>query len=479
MVFRNYIAGEWVDSTSAMVNRNPSDLSDVIGEYAEADANQVQQAVAAARRTFAEWSRRSALERSEVLRFVARELEERKEELGELLSREEGKVLKDGINEVARSAKVFEYFAAQAIMPIGERLPSLRPNIEVEAVREPLGVIAILTPWNLPIGIPTWKIAPALAYGNCVVFKPASLVPGCAWALTEIISRSGLPAGVFNLVMGGGSAVGEMLISSEEIDGITFTGSVATGGHIAKVAGAHQVKLQMEMGGKNPLVVLGDADLDVAIDCAVNGAYLATGQRCTASSRLIVAEEIHDRFISGVVERMKALRVGHALSPDTDIGPVVDQRQLRTDLEYISLGAKEGAELVCGGEQLNRETEGYYLAPALFADSTNQMRINLEEIFGPVAAVIRVKDYEEALEVANDTPFGLASGICTRSMGHANHFKRHAMSGIVMINLPTAGADFHAPFGGRKRSNYGSRELSTHAREFYTAVRTVYVATGY
>src|ERR1700682_305223 len=401
-VVKNYVGGEWVGAANATLNRNPSDLKDVIGEYADAEARHVEQAVEAARLAFKTWSRTNPAKRAEILLCIARELEARQLELGELLSREEGKVLKEGINEVAKAAKIFEYFAAEIMRPDGEHFPSLREGIDVEAIREPLGVIAVVTPWNLPMGTPCWKIAPALAFGNCVIFKPSSFVPASAWTLTDIISRAGVPPGVFNLAMGPGSATGDALTGSAGINAITFTGSNATGAQIARVASERRIKLQLEMGGKNPLIVLDDADLALAVDCALRGAFYATGQRCTASSRLIVTKGIHDKFVSLLVERMKALKIDHALRPDTDIGPVVSEPQLENDLAYISHGTGEGAELMWGGERLNRKTEGYYLAPALFANSSNQMRINREEIFGPIAAVIRVNDYEEALSIAND-----------------------------------------------------------------------------
>jgi aldehyde dehydrogenase (NAD+) len=337
-------------------------------------------------------------------------------------------------------------------------------------------VVGLITPWNFPVAVPAWKIAPALAFGNTVVFKPADLVPGCAWALAEIISRSGLPAGAFNMVLGKGRLIGEALVTHRSVAGISFTGSVEVGQSIARHCAARMAKVQLEMGGKNPLVVLDDADLPTAVNAAINGSFFSTGQRCTASSRLIVTEAIHDRFVRAMVERMASLKVDDALAPGTEIGPVVDQSQLEKDLAYVELGKKEGALLVAGGRPLERPKKGYYLAPALFTDATNAMRISREEIFGPVAGVIRVRDYEEALAVANDTPFGLSAGICTSSLKHASHFKRHAQAGMVMVNLPTAGVDYHVPFGGRKSSSYGSREQGRYAAEFYTTVKTCYIA---
>jgi aldehyde dehydrogenase (NAD+) len=407
---------------------------------------------------------------------IGQEILDRKEELGRLLSREEGKTLPEGTGEAARAGYIFKFFAGEVVRLAGERIPSVRPGIDVEVTREPLGVIGLITPWNFPLAIPAWKIAPALAYGNAVVFKPADLVPGCAWALADVVARAGMPPGVFNLVMGRGSAVGEALITSPDVDGISFTGSVETGRAIARKAVERMARVQLEMGGKNPLVVLDDADLGIAVNCAVQGAFYSTGQRCTASSRLIVTRGIHDRFVAAMVEKMKALKVDDALEPGTDIGPVVDQSQLEQDLSYLDVGRKEGATLAWGGERLRRDHDGFYLSPALFTETTNAMRINREEIFGPVATVVRAKDYEEALALANDTTFGLSAGIVTGSLKHASHFKRNAQSGMVMVNLPTAGVDYHVPFGGRKGSNYGPREQGRYAVEFYTTVKTAYVA---
>jgi alpha-ketoglutaric semialdehyde dehydrogenase len=473
---KNYIAGEWLSATEASANVNPSNTNDVVGEYARASAAEAERAIDAAYNAFPAWSRSSIQQRHDILKAVGDEILARKDELGRLLSREEGKTLAEGIGEAARAGQIFKWFAGEALRLAGERVPSVRPGIDVEMTREPLGVVALITPWNFPLAIPAWKIAPALAYGNTVVLKPAALVPGSAWAITEILSRAGLPAGVFNLVMGPGRSVGQALLDHPDVNGVSFTGSVDTGRQVAQRTAAHLARVQLEMGGKNPLVVLDDADLEIAAECAFQGAFMSTGQRCTASSRLIVGEGIHDRFVEALTEKLKAARVGDALKPDTKIGPVVDQKQLDQDLFYIDLGKREGGKLVFGGERLNRDTEGFFLSPALFTETTNQMRLNREEVFGPVAAVTRVRNYDEALTAANDTPFGLTAGICTRSLKHASHFKRHTESGMVMVNLPTAGVDYHVPFGGRKGSSYGSREQGSYAREFYTIVKTAYTA---
>ena len=398
----------------------------------------------------------------------------RRVELGRLLAREEGKTVAEGTGEVARAGQILGFFAGECLRLAGEVIPSVRPGIDVSVTREPVGVVGIITPWNFPIAIPAWKIAPALAYGNTVVFKPAELVPGSAWALVDILHRAGLPEGVLNLVMGKGSVVGQSMLDSPDVDAITFTGSIGTGKRVAAASVEHMRKFQLEMGGKNPLVVLDDADLKVAVESAVNGAYFSTGQRCTASSRLVVTEGIHDRFVEALTERMKTIVVDDALKDGTHVGPVVDQTQLTQDEDYVKIGKDEGATLHWGGERIARENPGFYLQPALFVDTTSEMRINREEIFGPVASVIRVKDYDEALAVANDTPFGLTSGICTTSLKHASDFRRNADAGMVMVNLPTAGVDYHVPFGGRKGSSYGPREQGRYAAEFFTTVKTAY-----
>ena len=471
---RNYIAGQWMVGTDASKNINPSDLNDTIGEYARADPAQADAAIAAARAAAPSWSMSSVQERANLLDAIGNTLLARKDELGRLLSREEGKTLPEGIGEVMRAGQIFKFFGGEALRLSGEKIASVRPGVDVEITREPVGVVGIITPWNFPIAIPAWKIAPALAYGNCVVFKPADLVPGSAWALADIIVKAGVPPGVFNLVMGRGSIVGEAMINDRRIDAISFTGSVATGRSIAAKAITRMAKLQLEMGGKNPQVVLDDADLATAVNCVVNGAYFSTGQRCTASSRIIVTAGIHDRFIAALTERLGKLKVDDALAAGTDIGPVVDASQLKQNLDYIGIGKGEGATLAWGGEVLARAKPGHYMAPALFVDATNAMRSSREEIFGPVASVIQVKGYDEALAVANDTDFGLSAGIVTTSLKYASHFKRASEAGMVMVNLPTAGVDYHVPFGGRKGSSYGPREQGRYAREFYTVVKTAY-----
>ncbi|OZI15674.1 aldehyde dehydrogenase family protein [Bordetella genomosp. 7] len=472
----NYINGAWVEGIDTRSNINPSNLADVVGEYAQADAAQTADAIAAARAASYEWARATGQRRADILDAVGTEILARKEELGRLLSREEGKTLPEGIGEATRAGYIFKFFAGEALRIQGEKLPMTRPGIEADVTREPVGVVGIIAPWNFPIAIPAWKIAPALAYGNTVVFKPADLVPGSAWALAEILSRAGLPPGVFNLVMGRGGIVGQTILDDKRVDAISFTGSVATGRRVAQAAMMRMAKVQLEMGGKNPMVVLDDADLKVAVESCVNGAFFSTGQRCTASSRLIVQKGIYPRFVEAVQERLKTLKIDDALLPGTDIGPVVDDSQLEQNLKYVQIGRDEGARLAYGGERVKRAADGYYMNPALFVDCDNSLRISREEIFGPVATVIPADSFEHALELANDTEFGLSAGICTTSLKYATQFKRDAQAGMVMVNCPTAGVDYHVPFGGRKGSSYGPREQGRYAAEFYTTVKTAYTA---
>lgn len=460
---------------ATLVDVNPSDTRDIVGEYPDASAEEVAQVLAAAREAFPAWSATTPSQRAERLDRIGSEILARAAELGRLLAREEGKTLPEAIGEATRAGQVFRFYAAEAVRPGGEAGASTRPGISVEVTQEPVGVFALITPWNFPLAIPAWKLAPALAFGNCAVLKPSEFTPASALALKDIADRAGLPPGVFGLV-NGRAATGTSLVEAAGVDGISFTGSVATGRAIAARTAARMTRLQLEMGGKNPLVVLDDADLETAVNCAVNGAFFSTGQRCTASSRLIVTEGIHDRFLARLIESMRALRIDHALKDGTDIGPAIHEAQLEKNLRYVEIGRSEGARLVQGGERLTRDTPGWYMAPALFTDTQPSMRINRDEIFGPVATILRVRDAEEALAVANDTEFGLSAGICTTSLKWATHFRRHAQAGLVMVNLPTAGLDHHLPFGGRKASSYGPREQGSAARDFYTQGKTAYVA---
>ena len=473
-----FVAGEWRQGAATVENRNPSDLSDLIGDYGQARAADLDDALATARAAQPIWARAGVQKRHDVLMAIGTELMARAEEIGRLLSREEGKPLAEGKGELYRAGQFFTYYAAEALRLHGDLAESVRPGIEIDVRREPVGVVAIVSPWNFPVATPAWKIAPALAYGNAVVWKPANLTPASAVALTEIIARQDIPKGLFNLVPGPGAAVGQRLVESPVVDAISFTGSVPVGRQIAASAISYMPKLQMEMGSKNPFLVMDDADLDLAVTHAAGAAFGGTGQKCTAASRLIVHEEVHDAFVDKLTKAAKAFVVGHALEDGTQIGPVVSASQLAQNLDYIAVGQAEGAELLCGGERLERKTEGYYMAPAVFAGTRNEMRINREEMFAPITCVMKAGSYDEALAIANDSEFGLTAGIMTRSLARASHFRANMRAGTVMVNLPTAGTDYHVPFGGRGASSYGPREQGRYAAEFYTTVKTAYVAAG-
>jgi len=476
--FKNYIAGDWVAGDAAIENRNPSDLSDLIGHFAQASAAQLDTALDAAHAAQREWAAYPLERKQNVLMAIGNELMARAEELGALLSREEGKPFAEGKGEVFRAGQFFTYYAAEVLRQIGDTADSVRPGVEIDVRREPVGVVAVISPWNFPTATASWKIAPALAFGNAVIWKPANLTPASAHALTEIISRQDIPKGLFNLVMGSGGSVGQRLVESTGVNAISFTGSVPVGKGIAAAAIQNLTKVQMEMGSKNALAVMDDADLDLAVALALGGAFGGTGQKCTASSRLVVHEGIHDAFVDKLVAGAQAMVVDHALKDGTQIGPVVSEGQLNENLAWVEKGRSDGAELACGGERLNRDTEGYYMSPGVFLNTTNQIEINREEMFAPLTSVIKVGSYDEALSVVNDTRFGLTSGIVTQSLARATHFRRNARTGVVTVNLPTAGTDYHVPFGGRGESSYGAREQGSYAAEFYTTVKTAYISAG-
>jgi aldehyde dehydrogenase (NAD+) len=468
-----YVGGERVAVETPAVSLNPSNTEDVVALVPRGGQGEVDAAVGAAREAFPAWSEASPEVRSDLLDRIGVLILERREQLGRLLSREEGKTLPEGIGEVTRAGRIFKYFAGEALRRHGQNLESTRPGVEIQTYRQAVGVFALVTPWNFPIAIPAWKTAPALAFGNTVVIKPAGPTPATAAALADIIFEAGAPKGVFNMLFGDGR-MGAALVAHQGVDGISFTGSQGVGAGVASTAVARQARVQLEMGGKNPLVVMDDADLDRAVAVALDGAYYATGQRCTASSRLIVQDGIHDRFVAALAERVRALRVGDALDPSTQIGPAVSEDQMEKTYEYIGIAQGEGGRVVAGGERISGPHPGWYVQPALIADTAKEMRINCEEVFGPVASTVRVKDYDEALAVANDGEFGLSAGIVTTSLKYARDFQRHVRAGMVMVNLPTAGVDYHVPFGGTKKSSYGSREQGFAAVEFYTQIKTAY-----
>lgn len=474
----NFIAGEWVAGDSEIENRNPSDLNDVIGLYTQANGAQVTQALQAAQQAQREWAKVGLEKRYSVLMAIGEELIARSAELGELLSREEGKPLAEGKGEVYRAGQFFTYYAAETLRQIGDTADSVRDGIEIDVRREPVGVVAVISPWNFPTATAVWKIAPALAFGNAVVWKPANLVPASAVALTQIIAKQDLPKGLFNLLMGPGGSIGQQLAESPLVNAISFTGSVPVGKQIATACIGNLTKVQMEMGSKNALAVMDDANMDTAVASALNGAFGGTGQKCTASSRLVVHSRVHDEFVERLVAGAKAMVVDHALKAGTQIGPVVSEQQLSENLANVELAKREGGELLCGGERVERETPGYYMTPGVVVNTQNDWQVNREELFAPLACVIKVDSYDEALATVNDTRFGLTAGIITQSLARASHFRRNAESGCVMVNLPTAGTDYHVPFGGRGESSYGPREQGGYAKEFYTTVKTAYIHSG-
>ena len=474
---KNLIGGAWVASAGLSENRSPANLDDLIGSYAQADTEQVALAVDAAKNALAGWANASPQVRADLLDAVGAKILEKRDEIGMILAREEGKTLAEALGETVRAAQIFRFFAAEAVRVAGDAIASVRADVDVEVTREPVGVVGLITPWNFPIAIPAWKIAPALAYGNTVVFKPADLTPGSAHILAQIIHEVGVPEGVFNLTMGRGSVVGDAIVGHPEVDAVSFTGSVPVGRALAVKAAGGLKKVQLEMGGKNPMVVMNDADLEVAVSACLNGAFFSTGQRCTGSSRLIVEAGVYDEFVEKLASAANTIKVGDPLKSDTQMGPVASESQLLSNLSYVDLARSEGAEVI-GGGRFDGDAEGFFQRPAIFADATNDMRSSREEIFGPCASVIRAGNFDEAVALANDTEFGLSSGICTTNLKSAREFKKRSQAGMVMINLPTAGVDYHVPFGGRKGSSYGSREQGRYAVEFYTSVKTSYVFAG-
>ncbi|QFI38187.1 aldehyde dehydrogenase family protein [Moritella marina ATCC 15381] len=469
-----YIGGEWQTGVSTVANINPSDISQNLGNFAQADTAQVHQAISAAKHAQPTWEKTPLEQKQAVLQGIGDELIARCDELGRLLSSEEGKPFLEGRGEIYRAGQFFQYFAAEVLRQIGDSAASVRPGVSVEVTREAVGVVAIISPWNFPTATAAWKIAPALAFGNSVIWKPANLTPASAVALTEIIHRQGLPAGTFNLVLGSGSEVGNVLINSTEVNGVSFTGSVDTGRKIAAATAPNFVRCQLEMGSKNALIVADDADINIAVEATIAGSFSGAGQKCTASSRLVVMDGIHDAYVEALIKRMSELKVGHALKDGVFMGPVVDGKQLDANFDWIDTARQSGGELAFGGERLNLEHEGFYMSPTLFINTKNDWSVNQEEVFAPMASVIRVADLEEAIATTNDTRFGLTSGIITQSLRTSTLFKQQAQTGCVMVNLPTAGTDYHVPFGGRKESSFGPREQGQYAKEFYTVVKTAY-----
>ena len=476
--YLNYIGGEWRPSRDGATfeDRNPANPDDVIGTFPMSTREDVIEALQAAKQAQRLWAKIPLPQRGEVLLRAGLLIESRLNELARILTREEGKTLREATAEVRRAVEIFKFFAGEGRRLGGEMLPSERAGSFDLTWREPVGVVSIITPWNFPIAIPAWKIAPALIAGNAVVFKPASLSPWIGLEMVQALVEAGLPAGVINLVTGSGSVVGDEMITNPLVDAISFTGSYEVGRQLYQKAMSRMVRVQTEMGGKNPLVVLADADLNLAVQLAVIGGYGVTGQACTATSRVIVEEPVLDAFVAQLKERAERLRVGDGLDPDTEMGPVVSADQLQTDLHYIEIGKREGAKLVTGGEVIKGK-KGYFLRPTLFTEVRPDMQIAQEEIFGPVIGVIAARNFEEAVILANQVQYGLVASICTNDLRRAFQFAEQIEAGVVKINQPTTGLELHVPFGGFKHSSSGTfKEQGRAALDFYTRIKTIYVS---
>lgn len=472
----NLIDGLWRGDGAEFATFSPSDLDHQVGTYFAASPAMADEAAEAAQRALDAWSRSNIQTRSDILRKTGDILLAKAQDIGRLLAEEEGKILADAVGETIRAGQVFHYFAGEALRHPGASLPSLRQGHSVRVDYEPVGVCLIVTPWNFPIAIPAWKIAAALAFGNTCILKPSNFTPGCAVLLAQALEAAGLPPGVLNLVNGSGRNLVPRLLA--RADALSFTGSTSAGRDLLEQAAPTMTKVQLELGGKNPLVVLDDADLDLAVDVALQGTWGQTGQRCTGSSRLIVTEGVHDAFVEKLTARVKALKVGHALDEASQIGPVANAGQLAKDKEFIQFALDDGCELVAGGAEIDVGHRGHYLAPTLFIGTRNDMVLNREEVFGPVAGVIKVHDLDEAIATARDCDLALSSGICTTSLSAAERFRRRSPAGMVMINAPTAGIEYHVPFGGRAPSGYGGAEQGAAAADFFTELKTTYTNHG-
>ena len=477
--YRNFINGKWVESSSSRTapNINPANTDDTLGTVRQATREEARAAVDAAANAFRGWRSTPAPTRGRIVAKAARLLEENKEELAQLLTREEGKTIAESRGELQRSINVAEFCAGEARRLTGETIPSELPLNFAYTIKQPIGVVAVVTPWNFPVAIPIWKIAPALVAGNAVVFKPASITPATAVRITEIFESAGIPPGVLNLVLGSGSEAGDEIINHPAVKAISFTGSNGVGIRLYEQASRRGAKVQCEMGGKNPVIVLEDADMDLAVESTAQGAFGSSGQRCTATSRAVVVDQVADEFVSRIAKRAESMRLGPGADPQTEMGPSVDESQFKTVLSYIDIGREDGATLVCGGSRATDEglDKGYFVKPAVFDHVTADMRIAREEIFGPVLSVLRVKDFDQAMEVANDCEYGLSSSIFTNDAARIFRFVDDIETGMTHINSPTTGGEAHVPFGGIKGTGIGDREQGSTALDFYTDLKVVYV----
>ncbi|MCI0446234.1 aldehyde dehydrogenase family protein [bacterium] len=479
MLLQNFINGKWVESSSReqMQDLNPANTREVLCASPLSAAEEARAAVAAAKNAFFAWSHTPAPVRGKILFHALDILRTRANELAETLTREEGKIIADSRGEVQRAMNILEFTAGEGRRLGGATIPSELPNNFIYTLRQPIGVVALITPWNFPVAIPIWKIAPALVAGNTIVFKPAELTPLCAVRLVEIFEEAGIPPGVLNLVLGHGHIVGEELVNHPDVRAISFTGSNEVGGSIYAKGSQRGIRVQCEMGGKNPAVILDDADLPLAVEGVVQGGFGSTGQRCTASSRVIVQETIADRFVEMLMARMKQIRVGDGLNPEVNMGPLVDESQLQTVTRYLEIGESEGAKLLTGGNRLTdaNYAHGFFIAPTLFDCVKPEMKIAREEIFGPVVGVLRAKSFEECVDLANSVDYGLSASLYSTDISRCLRFVELAEVGKVHINSPTIGGEAQAPFGGTKATAIGPHEMGTEVFEFYTETKTVYM----
>ena len=478
-IFGNFINGEWVNSSSGKTFKsvNPANIEEEIASYQISTVSDVKAGIEAAKRSQTDWSTMPAPQRGTILIKAAELLEQRTEQIALEMTREEGKTIAEAKGEVGRSVNILRYFGGEGARFCGETIPSERPGVFSYTFRKPLGVVSLLTPWNFPIAIPVWKIAPALISGNSVVIKPASAAPICTIRVIEVLNQAGLPKGVVNMVTGAGSVIGGELVSNPVIKAISFTGSCEVGQNIQQKTASKGVKTQLEMGGKNPTIVLKDADLDLATDIVINGAFFSTGQKCTATSRALIEKEIFNDFVALLVDKTQKLKVGNGLEQGVDIGPCVDENQMKTVLDYIEIGQKEGAEIICGGQRLMDEgrDKGYFIQPTIFSGVSSDMRIAQEEIFGPVLAVFPFEGFEQAITLANQVKFGLSASIVTNQLNRTFDYINQIDAGLIIVNLPSAGVEYQLPFGGTKASSTGYREQGSVAIDFYSELRTVYL----
>ncbi len=473
--YHNFIGGEWVPpSGDSFEVRNPADTDEVVGLFPFASDDEVRAAISAAQDAQRAWGETPGPERGEVLYRAAQIIRRRADEMATDLTREEGKTLAESKGEVLRAADILNYFAGEGRRMGGETLPAETRNTLLYTARMPLGVVAIITPWNFPIAIPVWKIAPALISGNAVVFKPASQSPLTAIHLAEVFDEAGLPKGVLNVVTGSGAKVGNVLVTDERINGVSFTGSYSVGTGIYQKTAQRMLRTQLEMGGKNPLIVAADADLDKAVMLAARGGFGLTGQACTATSRVVVERAVAREFSERLTAYARSLKVGPGLDTASQMGPAVSRDQRDTDLEYIEIGQQEGAKMTAGGADTVGNSRGHYVAPTVFEQVRPDMRIAQEEIFGPVIAILEAGDFEDAMQIADGIGFGLAASICTTDLRKALKFAERIEAGLVKVNQPTTGVPLHAPFGGFKMSSSGTfKEQGSTAVDFYTRIKTI------